>query len=166
MECNILWLKAPGRAQGTVFRLYSAKSLLGAQVSRHLLLNNVWSQNWEALLTVRNVTNKAITHYVKCWSHVNVSQYELWSPSRCCVAGIMLSRPSLLCISEIIQSWNSCSWGEMTSGWGRWRAKVEGWRGGIAARDRRRQPPHNTLYPRAVKSWGWEHFWLTILFTQ
>ena len=41
MECDFLWLKAPGRMQGTVFRFYSVKSLLGVQVSMHLLLNNV-----------------------------------------------------------------------------------------------------------------------------
>ena len=32
MECNILWLKAPDRAQGTVF---SVKVLFGALVGRH-----------------------------------------------------------------------------------------------------------------------------------
>ena len=43
-----------------------------------------------------------------------ICQYELWSPSRSRVAGLMLSRPTLLCISEIIPSRNSCSGGEMT----------------------------------------------------
>ena len=75
MECNIFWLKAPGRVQGTVFWFYSLKYLIGVHVSRHLLLNNVWYQNCGAAWPINQL--RINWNAIHTW--LFICQYELWA---------------------------------------------------------------------------------------